>query len=140
MAQNTKETELKLIKITLTIGGVKSDYALDKKTNIVYDYNSYLAAKDMGGEPLMVGKIMEKDGSKSFVKMSASTLEPSMASAAVASSAKPKKPEGSVAVAVAAASSTGVKESSEGKKKVSGAVGAVGAAASSAAPAKSKDD
>ena len=140
MAQNTKETELKLIKITLTIGGVKADYALDKKTNVVYDYNSYLAAKDMGGEPLMVGKIMEKDGSKSFVKMSASTLEPSMASAAVAPSAKPKKPEGSVAVAVAAASSTGVKESSEGKKKVSGAVGAVGAAASSAAPAKSKDD
>jgi len=135
MAQNTKETELKLIKITLTIGGVKADYALDKKTNVVYDYNSYLAAKDMGGEPLMVGKIMEKDGSKSFVKMSASTLEPSTATAAVPPSAKPKKPEGGVAAAATAvASSAGVKESSEGKKKVSGAV------ASSAASAKSKDE
>ena len=109
-----------------------------KKTNVVYDYNSYLAAKDMGGEPLMVGKIMEKDGAKSFVKMSASTLEPSMASAAVAPSAKPKKTEGSVAAAAAA--STGAKESSEGKKKVSRVVGSVGAVASSAASAKSKDE
>jgi hypothetical protein len=92
MAQNTKEVELKLVKISLTIGGVKSDYAFDKKTNTVYDYNSYLAVKDMGGEPLMVGKIVEKDGSKSFVKMSASTMEPS-----AAPSAKPKKPEGGVA-------------------------------------------
>lgn len=91
MAQNTKEVELKLVKITLTVGGVKSDYAFDKKTNTVYDYNSYLAVKDMGGEPLMVGKIIEKDGSKSFVKMSASTAGPS------ASAAKPKKGEGGVA-------------------------------------------
>ena len=91
MAQNTKEVELKLVKITLTVGGVKSDYAFDKKTNTVYDYNSYLAVKDMGGEPLMVGKIVEKDGSKSFVKMSASTAGPS------ASAAKPKKGEGGVA-------------------------------------------
>jgi hypothetical protein len=100
MAQNTKEVELKLVKISLTIGGVKSDYAFDKKTNTVYDYNSYLAVKDMGGEPLMVGKIVEKDGSKSFVKMSASTMEPSAsasASASAAPSAKPKKPEGGVA-------------------------------------------
>ena len=67
VAQNTKETELKLVKLTLTVGGVKSDYAYDKVTNNVYDYNSYLAAKEMGGEPLMVGKIMEKDGSKSFI-------------------------------------------------------------------------
>ena len=96
MAQNTKEVELKLVKISLTVGGVKSDYAFDKKTNTVYDYNSYLAVKDMGGEPLMVGKIVEKDGSKSFVKMSASTAGPS-ASAAVPS-AKPKKSEGGVAV------------------------------------------
>jgi hypothetical protein len=95
VAQNTKETELKLVKLTLTVGGVKSDYAYDKVTNNVYDYNSYLAAKEMGGEPLMVGKIMEKDGSRSFVKMSA-------ASAAAASEppveAKSKKPEGGVAM------------------------------------------
>ena len=94
VAQNTKETELKLTKIALTIGGVKSDYAYDKSTSIVYDYNSYLAAKEMGGEPLMVGKIVEKDGSKSFVKMSAaSAAEPSAVSVA-----KPKKSEGGVAV------------------------------------------
>jgi len=73
VAQNTKQTELKLVKLTLTVNGVKSDYAYDKLTNIVYDYNSYLAAKEMGGEPLMVGKIVEKDGNKSFVKMSAAS-------------------------------------------------------------------
>jgi hypothetical protein len=80
----------------LTVGGVKSDYAFDKKTNTVYDYNSYLAVKDMGGEPLMVGKVVEKDGSKSFVKMSASTMEPS--ASAAAPSVKPKRSEGGVAV------------------------------------------
>lgn len=77
MAQNTKETELKLIKIVLTIGGVKGDYAYDKKTDIVYDYNSYLAAKEMGGEPLVVGKIVDKEGKKTFVKMSAAIAESS---------------------------------------------------------------
>ena len=49
----------------------------------------------MGGEPLMVGKIVEKDGSKSFVKMSASTAGPS--ASAAAPPAKPKKVEGGVA-------------------------------------------
>ena len=97
VAQNTKETELKLVKISLSIAGVKSDYAYDKSTSIVYDYNSYLAAKEMGGEPLMVGKIVEKDGSKSFVKMSAAMAAESSASVASVS-AKPKKPEGGVAV------------------------------------------
>ena len=95
MAQNTKETELKLVKITLTIGGVKGDYAFDKKTSIVYDYNSYLAAREMGGEPLVVGKIVEKEGAKSFVKMSAamatSSAHVAATPAAAAASAKPKK-------------------------------------------------
>lgn len=77
MAQNTKEVELKLIKITLTVGGVKGDYAFDKKTDTVYDYNSYLAAREMGGEPLMIGKIVEKEGKKSFVKMSSASVDPS---------------------------------------------------------------
>jgi hypothetical protein len=94
VAQNTKETELKLVKLTLTVGGVKSDYAYDKVTNNVYDYNSYLAAKEMGGEPLMVGKIVEKDGSRSFVKMSAA----SAAASAPPVEATPKKPEGGVAM------------------------------------------
>ena len=91
MAQNTNETELKLVKLTLTVGGVKSDYAYDKKTNTVYDYNSYLAVKDMGGEPLVVGKIVENDGRKSFVKMSAAMAESSASVMSSSSSAKPKK-------------------------------------------------
>ena len=103
MAQNTKETELKLSKITLNIGGVKGDYAYDKKTSIVYDYNSYLAAKEMGGEPLVVGKIVEKEGAKSFVKMSAAMAESSAhvsaTPASTGASAKPKKSESSAAVA-----------------------------------------
>jgi hypothetical protein len=46
----------------------------------------------------MVGKIMEKDGSKSFVKMSAASG--AVASAAtVTPSAKPKKAEGGIAKA-----------------------------------------
>jgi hypothetical protein len=106
VAQNTKETELKLVKISLSMGGVKSDYAYDKSTSIVYDYNSYLAAKEMGGEPLMVGKIVEKDGTKSFVKMSAAMAESSASVASVA--AKPKKPEGGVAVSRKPSESEGV--------------------------------
>jgi hypothetical protein len=85
MAQNTKEVELKLVKISLTIGGVKGDYAFDKKTDTVYDYNSYLAAREMGGEPLMIGKILEKEGKKSFVKMSSASV-----SASAVAEAKPK--------------------------------------------------
>lgn len=94
MAQNTKETELKLVKITFKIDGVKGDYAYDKKTSIVYDYNSYLAVREMGGEPLVVGKIVEKEGTKSFVKMSAematSSARVAATPAAAAASAKPK--------------------------------------------------
>ena len=85
MAQNTKEVELKLVKISLTIGGVKGDYAFDKKTDTVYDYNSYIAAREMGGEPLMVGKILEKEGKKSFVKMSSASV-----GASAVAEAKPK--------------------------------------------------
>ena len=107
MAQNTKETELKLVKITLTIGGVKGDYAFDKKTNIVYDYNSYLAAREMGGEPLVVGKIVEKEGAKSFVKMSAamatSSAHVSATPATATSSANPKKEMGATSAPAAPA-------------------------------------
>ena len=109
-----------MVKLTLTVGGVKSDYAYDKVTNNVYDYNSYLAAKEMGGEPLMVGKIMEKDGSRSFVKMSAAS-----AAAAAASEppveAKSKKPEGGVAVSRKPSESVAA-------KKVSSAASAAAAA------------
>jgi hypothetical protein len=121
VAQNTKETELKLTKISLTIGGVKSDYAYDKSTTNVYDYNSYLAAKEMGGEPLMVGKIVDKDGSKSFVKMSAASAAESPAPASA--TAKPKKSEGGVAM-------SRKPSESEGAKKLSSAA----ATAATAAP------
>ena len=91
MAQNTKETELNLVKITFKIDGVNGDYAFDKKTSIVYDYNSYLAVREMGGEPLVVGKIVEKEGKKSFVKMSAAMATSSAHVAATPVVAKPKK-------------------------------------------------
>ena len=38
----------------VTIDGVK--YAIDKKTNTVYDYGSYLKAKEKKGEILEIGK------------------------------------------------------------------------------------
>ena len=114
--------------MSLTFNGVKSDYAYDMKTSIVYDYNSYLAAKDMGGEPLVVGKVVEKDGKSTFVKMSAAMADSSasVASATAAPSVKPKQPEGGVAVG---------KESSDVKKKAS----ASKADASLAPSTKSKD-
>ena len=128
VAQNTKETELKLTKISLTIGGVKSDYAYDKSTTNVYDYNSYLAAKEMGGEPLMVGKIVDKDGSKSFVKMSAASAAESPGPASA--TAKPKKSEGGVAM-------SRKPSESEGAKKLSSAAAA--AATPSISAVKSKE-
>jgi len=127
MAQNTKETELKLVKITLTIGGVKGDYAFDKKTSIVYDYSSYLAAREMGGEPLVVGKIVEKEGAKSFVKMSAAMATSSAHVASTpAAAAKPKKSDKpSISVG---------EEESKSKKEV----GASAAAATAATAAEAK--
>jgi hypothetical protein len=132
MAQNTKEVELKLIKITLTIGGVKGDYAYDKKTDTVYDYNSYLAAREMGGEPLMVGKIVEKEGKKSFVKMSSASVEPG----AVAE-ARPKQKSSMEASVGAVATSRAVeKEREEGGKVQSRAPSvATGSEAKSSKPA-----
>lgn len=132
MAQNTKEVELKLIKITLTVGGVKGDYAYDKKTDTVYDYNSYLAAREMGGEPLMVGKIVEKEGKKSFVKMSSASVEPS----AVAE-ARPKQKSSMEASVGAVATSRAVeKEREEGGKALSRAPSmATGSEAKASKPA-----
>ena len=130
MAQNTKETELKLVKITLTIGGVKGDYAFDKKTSIVYDYSSYLAAREMGGEPLVVGKIVEKEGAKSFVKMSAAMATSSAHVASTpAAAAKPKKSDKpSIGVGVG----VGVSEKESESKKEVGASAAASAAAAEA--------
>ena len=124
MAQNTKETELNLVKITFTFDGVKGDYAFDKKTNIVYDYNSYLAVREMGGEPLVVGKIVEKEGKKSFVKMSAAMATSSAHVAATPAAAKSKKmDEPSVGVGI------GVGEEAKTKKEME---------ASAAAPKEQK--
>ena len=50
-----------LVKIKLG----KDEYAFDKKTNNVYDLESYKRAKTIPGENLiLVGKIVEKDGKK----------------------------------------------------------------------------
>ena len=79
----------------------------------------------------MVGKILEKDGSKSFVKMS--TASAAESSAAAAPSVKPKKAEGGLAKA---------KDSLDIKKVVSSAVASLTSALSSvaaeAAPAATK--
>ena len=43
----------------------KDEYAFDKKTNNVYDMESYKRAKSIPGENLiLVGKIVEKNGKK----------------------------------------------------------------------------
>jgi hypothetical protein len=51
VTQNVKKTEMKLNAIT--VGDVK--YAIDKKTLRVYDYASYLRAKEGKGELLDIG-------------------------------------------------------------------------------------
>jgi hypothetical protein len=51
VTQNVKKTEMKLNAIT--VGDVK--YAIDKKTLRVYDYSSYLRAKEGKGELLDIG-------------------------------------------------------------------------------------
>ena len=139
MAQNTKEVELKLTKITLTIGGVKGDYALDKKTNTVYDYNSYLAARDMGGEPLMVGKIVVKEGKQSFVKMSSASVEPSAVAEAIP---KQKSSMGASVGAVATEKEEGGKVQSRAPSlpKVSEASGSEAKAPKPAAKVSSSKD
>jgi hypothetical protein len=59
----------------MTVDGEKTKFAFDKTSGIVYDWNSYEIAKDMGGDPLVVGKLIQgQDGKQKFVKGSSSVL------------------------------------------------------------------
>ena len=75
VARNTEVKELRLTSITMTVDGEKTKFAFDKTSGIVYDWNSYEIAKDMGGDPLVVGKLIQgQDGKQKFVKGSSSVL------------------------------------------------------------------
>jgi hypothetical protein len=105
VARNTEVKELKLTSITMTIDGEKKKFAFDKVTGIVYDWNSYEMAKEMGGDPLVVGKLIQgTDGKQKFVKgsstslpetggvaMSMPTSRPAASAPLVSSSANPEK-------------------------------------------------
>jgi hypothetical protein len=78
VARNTEVKELKLTSITMVVEGEKKKFALDKVSGIVYDWNSYELARDMGGDPLVVGKLIQgQDGKQKFVKGSGSVLRES---------------------------------------------------------------
>jgi len=94
VARNTEVKELKLTSITMTVEGEKKRFALDKLSGIVYDWNSYEMARDMGGDPLVVGKLIQgPDGKQKFIKGSSSILRETggvaMSAAAAPSSKKP---------------------------------------------------
>ena len=105
-ARNTKQTTLKLVSMEMKIAGENKQFAYDKITNIVYDWGSYLVAKEVGGEPLVVGKIVKNaDGKMKLAPITEATAAPSSSSSssgAVAAPAPKKKDSGS-----ASASGTG---------------------------------
>jgi hypothetical protein len=75
VARNTEVKQLKLTSITMTVEGEKKKFAFDKESGIVYDWNSYELAREMGGDPLVVGKLIQgADGKQKFVKGSSSLL------------------------------------------------------------------
>ena len=96
-ARNTKQTTLKLISMEMKIAGENRQFAFDKVTNTVYDWGSYLVAKEVGGDPLVVGKLVKNpEGKTKFVPVteatSVATLAPSSSSSgAVAALASKKK-------------------------------------------------
>ena len=90
VARNTEVKELKLTSITMVVEGEKKKFALDKVSGIVYDWNSYELARDMGGDPLVVGKLIQgQDGKQKFVKGSSSVLRESGAVAMAAPKSTP---------------------------------------------------
>ena len=96
LARNTKETTLKLNNLEMTIQGAKKQFAYDKVTNIVYDWGSYQVAKEVGGDPLIVGKIVRNsDGKMKFVPITEATPTAAAASATAAAPAPKKKDSGS---------------------------------------------
>ena len=67
---NTTIKELKLVEVTMNIGGVPTKFAMDKKTMEIYDYDSYKNSISTGSAPLKIGKIeMQADGKKKFIKL-----------------------------------------------------------------------
>jgi hypothetical protein len=101
-ARNTKQTTLKLVSMEMTIGGVKKQFAFDKLTNTVYDWGSYQVAQAVGGEPLIVGKLVKNaDGKMKYVPVTEATAAPppsavsSSSSGAVAAPTPKKKESGS---------------------------------------------
>jgi hypothetical protein len=53
---NLRTVSLDLVKITYK----GKDYALNQNTNEIYDYDSYLNAKNTGSEPIFVGRLQRK--------------------------------------------------------------------------------
>lgn len=96
-ARNTKQTTLKLVSMEMKIAGENKQFAFDKVTNTVYDWGSYLVAKEVGGEPLVVGKLVKNpEGKMKFVPATEATKPAAAASSgAVASPAPIKKDSGS---------------------------------------------
>jgi len=73
-ARNTKQTTLKLVSMEMKIAGENKQFAYDKVTNIVYDWGSYLVAKEVGGEPLVVGQIAKNaEGKMKYVPITEAT-------------------------------------------------------------------
>ena len=97
-ARNTKQTTLKLVSMEMKIAGENKQFAYDKVTNMVYDWGSYLVAKEVGGEPLVVGKIVKTaEGKMKLAPITESTAAPALSSSsgAVAAPAPKKKDSGS---------------------------------------------
>ena len=86
-ARNTKQTTLKLVSMEMKVAGENKQFAYDKVTNIVYDWGSYLVAKEVGGEPLVVGKIVKTAEGKMKLAPITEATTPEVASSAPA----PKK-------------------------------------------------
>jgi hypothetical protein len=112
-ARNTKQTTLKLVTLELKIAGEKKQFAFDKVTDTVYDWGSYQVAKEVGGDPLVVGKLVKNaDGKTKFVPVTEAT--------APALSATPALSSSSGAVAMPAPKK---KDSSSGSSSASGTGG-----------------
>jgi hypothetical protein len=80
----------------MKIAGENKQFAFDKITNTVYDWGSYLVAKEVGGEPLVVGKLVKNpEGKMKFVPATEAMAAPAPSSGAVAAPVPKKKDSGS---------------------------------------------
>jgi hypothetical protein len=116
VARNTEVKQLKLTSITMTVEGEKKKFAFDKESGIVYDWNSYELAREMGGDPLVVGKLIQgADGKQKFVKGSSSVLRETGGVAMAAPKSVPTAAASAAPLAPSLASST--KKSDKGAEK-----------------------